>query len=111
MAACVGEGWEVWKALHFFDFLKRSGWRRLSLSYCSGIICVKALRFGILGRPGTMATISEVFAIAVQHHQAGRLDEAERIYRQILSVAPENAGALHLLGVVASQSGRHGVAV
>ena len=30
-----------------------------------------------------MATIPEAFAIAVQHHQAGRLQAAEQIYRQI----------------------------
>ena len=31
-----------------------------------------------------MATISEALAIAIQHHQAGRLQAAEQIYRQIL---------------------------
>lgn len=42
---------------------------------------------------------------AVQHHQAGRLGEAERIYRVILQVEPDNADALNLLGMVAHQSG------
>ena len=32
-----------------------------------------------------MATISEALAIAIQHHQAGRLQAAEQIYRQILA--------------------------
>jgi hypothetical protein len=35
-----------------------------------------------------MATIPEALAIALQHHQAGRLPEAERIYRQILQADP-----------------------
>ena len=35
-----------------------------------------------------MATISEALAIAVQHHQAGRLQAAEQIYRQILAAQP-----------------------
>ena len=53
-----------------------------------------------------MATISEALAIAIQHHQAGRLQAAEQIYRQILAVEPNHADALHLLGVIASPSGQ-----
>ena len=58
-----------------------------------------------------MATISEALTIAIQHHQAGRLQEAEQIYRQVLQVDPANADALHLLGLVAHQSGQHVTAV
>jgi tetratricopeptide (TPR) repeat protein len=54
-----------------------------------------------------MATISQALAIAVQHHQAGRLQAAEQIYRQILAVEPNHVDALHLLGVLAFQVGRH----
>jgi Tfp pilus assembly protein PilF len=43
----------------------------------------------------------------VEAHQAGRLDDAEAIYRRVLAKAPKNADALHLAGVVAHQSGRH----
>ena len=49
--------------------------------------------------------------MAVQHHQSGRLQAAEQIYRQILAVEPNQADALHLLGVIAHQTGRHEVAV
>ena len=58
-----------------------------------------------------LVTLPEAFAIAVQHHQAGRLAEAEAIYRQILAVEPRHADALHLLGVIAHQVGRNDVAV
>ena len=58
-----------------------------------------------------MATISEALAIAIQHHQAGRLQAAEQIYRQILAVEPNHADAIHLLGVIAHQVGKHEVAV
>ena len=58
-----------------------------------------------------MATISEAFAIAIQHHQAGRLEAAAQIYRQILAVEPNQADALHLLGVIAYQAGNHGSAL
>jgi len=56
-------------------------------------------------------TIPEAFQIAVQRHQAGQFAEAETIYRQILAAQPNHAGALHLLGAVASQVGRHEHAV
>jgi predicted O-linked N-acetylglucosamine transferase (SPINDLY family) len=45
-------------------------------------------------------------AAAVAHHQAGRLAEAETIYRQVLATAPEYAEALHLLGILAGQVGK-----
>jgi tetratricopeptide (TPR) repeat protein len=47
---------------------------------------------------------------ALQHHRAGRLAEAEAIYRQILQVNPNHVDALHLLGVLAHQAGHHDVA-
>jgi predicted O-linked N-acetylglucosamine transferase (SPINDLY family) len=58
-----------------------------------------------------MATISEAIAIAVTHHQAGRLDAAEGIYRQILLAEPNQPEALHLLGVVFCQTGKFEPAV
>jgi tetratricopeptide (TPR) repeat protein len=58
-----------------------------------------------------MATISEALSIAIQHHQAGRLQAAERLYRQILAVEPGFADAWHLLGVIAHQVGKHDIAV
>jgi Tfp pilus assembly protein PilF len=48
---------------------------------------------------------------ALQHHQAGRLSEAEQIYRRILAIDDQHADSLHLLGVIAYQSGRNEVAV
>ena len=46
------------------------------------------------------------FAQAVAHHQAGRVVEAERLYRQVCVADPEHFAALHRLGVVAHQLGR-----
>ena len=47
----------------------------------------------------------QAFALALQHHRAGRLAEAERGYRGILQREPGHADSLHLLGVIALQSG------
>jgi len=56
-------------------------------------------------------TISQALDLAVRRHQAGQLAEAEAIYRQILAAQPNHADALHLLGVIAHQVGRHDLAV
>ena len=52
-----------------------------------------------------MTTNAELLAIAVQHHQAGRLQRAEQIYRQILAIEPNHADAIHLLGAIAFHLG------
>lgn len=51
-------------------------------------------------------TIGSEVAIALQHHQAGRLAQAEQIYRQILQQQPNQVDALHLLGAIAHQAGQ-----
>lgn len=47
----------------------------------------------------------------LQHHGAGRLREAEALYRQALAEDPHNIDALHFLGVLALQRGDPGQAV
>ena len=54
---------------------------------------------------------TEMFNVAVRHHQAGHLIEAERLYRQILQAYPRHPDTLHFLGVLAHQVGRHDDAV
>ena len=53
----------------------------------------------------TMTPLS--FDDAVRLHQEGKSAEAEEVYRPILQREPDHAGALHLLGVVRHQRGRH----
>jgi tetratricopeptide (TPR) repeat protein/2-polyprenyl-3-methyl-5-hydroxy-6-metoxy-1,4-benzoquinol methylase len=57
--------------------------------------------------PGT----DQLLASAISQHRAGRLAEAEQLYRQVLTADPANADALHLLGIVAHQRGQHETAV
>jgi Flp pilus assembly protein TadD len=45
-------------------------------------------------------------ARGLECHQAGKLEEAERCYRKVLTLHPEHFDALHMLGVVALQKGR-----
>jgi len=50
--------------------------------------------------------IQQALEAAVSLHRAGRLEAAEAAYRAILALAPDDPDALHLLGVLASQTGR-----
>ena len=56
-------------------------------------------------------TAAQMLKTAIAHHQSGRLVEAEALYRRILAADARNADALHLLGVIAHQVGRNGLAV
>jgi Flp pilus assembly protein TadD len=47
-----------------------------------------------------------VIGDALQHYQAGRLLEAERLFREVLAVDPRHVDGLHLLGTVLQEQGR-----
>lgn len=51
------------------------------------------------------ASIYDVLHAAATHHQAGRLAQAEALYRAVLARHPDNRDANHNLGVLAMQSG------
>jgi protein O-GlcNAc transferase len=53
----------------------------------------------------------QTLALALQHHHAGRWQEAERHYAQILARQPNHFDAIHNLGVLARQAGRPDLAV
>ena len=52
-------------------------------------------------------TVPEALKLAVGHHRAGRLDQAEELYRLILQTDPGNADAMQIYGALLSQRGRH----
>ncbi len=51
-------------------------------------------------------TPHELLLLAIRMHQENRLEAAERCYRALLQVDPDNANARHYLGVLLHQSGR-----
>lgn len=51
------------------------------------------------------AEIARALAAGREHHMAGRLSTARAIYDSILAADPTNAEALHLIGVMAMQTG------
>ena len=58
-----------------------------------------------------MTVIDAWLREALAHHQAGRLGEAAQLYQRILADEPAHADSLHLLGVIANQSGRPDLAL
>ncbi len=55
-------------------------------------------------------TIQQAIELGLGNFQAGRVDAAESVFQQILSHDPNQPDALHLLGIIASASGRHLIA-
>jgi len=55
--------------------------------------------------------LENVLRSAHQHHSAGRLGQAEPLYRQVLSQYPNHPDALHHLGLIAMQAGHFGPAI
>lgn len=58
-----------------------------------------------------MTPPSDLLSTAIQHHQAGQLVEAERLYLAVLQAEPNQAKVLYLLGLAAHQSGNFDAAV
>ena len=52
-----------------------------------------------------------LFQQGIKLHEAGRFDEAEQIYRQILETAPNNPDIINLLGLIAQNKGLHQEAI
>ncbi len=67
----------------------------------------KQRRQAASGRRGHPGETRSPLHAAVEHHRAGRLDKAATLYRRALKQRPENAEALHLLGVLLHQQGKH----
>ena len=54
---------------------------------------------------GQPVTLEEALFVATSFQRDGRLDEAEEIYRQLLTAAPDRPEVLHHAGVLAQQRG------
>lgn len=57
------------------------------------------------------APILQTLQAALAHHQAGRLPQADVIYRQILQAEPNHPDALHFSGLIAHQTGKDEIAI
>jgi Flp pilus assembly protein TadD len=52
-----------------------------------------------------MPSVVEALSIGIGHQRAGRIAQAEAVYREILRFEPSNPDALHLLGLAAHEAG------
>lgn len=53
------------------------------------------------------AEVRRMLEGALEYHNKGRLEQAERLYRKILKADPNNIDALHLTGAIALQKGNN----
>src|ERR1700722_7648616 len=66
----------------------------------------EAERGGAVATTPQFMPLAEALARAEQHHAAGRLVEARTLCSKILAAHPNEERAVHLLGLVAHQSGK-----
>ncbi|NJR75467.1 MAG: tetratricopeptide repeat protein, partial [Scytonema sp. CRU_2_7] len=64
--------------------------------------------FKVVNKPRRFGAqeVTETFQLAVQHHRANRLDDADQLYRQVLEKQPDHLEALYSLGMLAQQLGQ-----
>ncbi len=60
---------------------------------------------------GGAAQFAATFAEALEHHRAGRVNEALALYRRILEADPQHVDALHMTGEIALRAGRPDLAI
>ncbi|MDJ0764166.1 MAG: tetratricopeptide repeat protein [Myxococcota bacterium] len=64
-----------------------------------------------INTPKTAGDLNRTCHLAIEHHKAGRLQIAAKLYQQIIAADPNNAEASHLLGVLMDQIGHPDMAV
>ena len=64
------------------------------------------LRKQTWGRRKNAAPSTALLTSAIEKHQEGHIEEAAKIYREILSSSPDHVDALHFLGVAEHQLGQ-----
>src|SRR6185437_6850221 len=57
------------------------------------------------------AQLQQILETGIAHHKEARKEEAERCYRQVLEIAPNQPDALNLLGVLAADAGLLGLSI
>jgi tetratricopeptide (TPR) repeat protein/2-polyprenyl-3-methyl-5-hydroxy-6-metoxy-1,4-benzoquinol methylase len=57
------------------------------------------------------ASIDDALKAGLEHHYAGRIAEAEAVYRRVRAEAPDHPDPLHLLGMIAYQRGQASAAI
>lgn len=61
--------------------------------------------------PAPVFDTNEALNTALRYHEAGQLDQAEKLYKDILTLNPNHSDSLHYLGFIAHQRDKHDLAV
>ena len=69
------------------------------------------VELSFVGQNQDASSVLKLLEKGLAHQNAGRLQEAEAIFQSILQEQPRHPDALHLLGVIAHQVGKHEMAV
>jgi predicted O-linked N-acetylglucosamine transferase (SPINDLY family) len=72
--------------------------------------CLIRVKNSPSGQSSESTLLANILQNALEHHQSGRLSQAEALYRKILQIEPNHPDALHLLGMIAYQVGNSEVA-
>ena len=102
----MNDDWEQheYKALNEFCSFYKCSYEVVAVSLFTKQVAVKLV--GFLGYDSFMElTIEDAFG-KVEAHQAGLLQDAERLYRAILQTHPQHPDANHNLGVLAVSVGK-----
>ncbi len=96
-------------SLRLFRQRRRGDWDEVIARLAAALAASKQAGSAVAARGRAdetgRSTATADLATAIEHQRAGRLREAEQIYRQVLQADPAQADALHLLGLVASERG------
>ena len=82
------------------SYSSRSKWRSAPARPVNPVLSPPVSRV-----PTSGSESAKLLSSGLTHHRAGRLGEAERVYRRVLQLNPHHADSLHLLGMVAFQTG------
>jgi predicted O-linked N-acetylglucosamine transferase (SPINDLY family) len=88
-------------------------WRLIALAGQHGASCCVADGAPRLSLPAVdlqkpkSVQVQPLLEQAIAHHRAGKLEQAEVLYRQVIAEDEHQPDALHLLGLIAHQTGNH----
>jgi predicted O-linked N-acetylglucosamine transferase (SPINDLY family) len=99
------------RRIHFLDQARLDGVHELRPAVPARRVPGRWHRAGGRAVSAATARADALMREAFPLHEAGRLEDAERLYREILALAPEYADAHYLMGVVAQTRGDYAGAV
>ena len=102
------KGWRLWTNGNFteFEVIRREAVLSETVGEKAAGGSGEGVGQGVGGTSnGAAISVFQVLGSAADRHQTGALEEAEKGYRTVLAVEPENTDALQLLGVLRHQQG------